>query len=152
MEALKKFGGKKVAVISRGLSIHNVEHPAMEGVTYFEGDTATGAEVRDGKVVAVTAEKIGRIEADEFVLATGKYFGGGLVADMEKVYEPVFGLDVEYEQDRDKWFAEDFFAPQPFLDFGVKVDGAFHPFIGGVRVENLTVTGEVLSGNHKFIG
>ncbi|MCQ2156582.1 MAG: FAD-binding protein [Bacteroidales bacterium] len=151
MEALAKYSGRRVAVISKGLSIHNVAHPATEGVSFFEGDSVTGAELRDGKVIAVTAEKMGRIEADEFVLATGKYFGGGIVADMTRVYEPVFGLDVEYEQDREKWFKEDFFAPQPFLDFGVKVDSKGHPSIGGVKIANLVATGEVLSGNHKVI-
>ena len=68
------------------------------------------------------------------------------VADMDRVYEPLFGLDVEYEKDRSKWFDPDFFAPQPFLSFGVRVDADGHPSVQGVTVNNLLVKGEILAG------
>ena len=86
------------------------------------------------------------IVAGSYVLATGRFYNGGLVADMDRVYEPLFGLDVEYEKDRSKWFDPDFFAPQPFLSFGVRVDADGHPSVQGVTVNNLLVKGEILAG------
>ena len=76
----------------------------------------------DTKVEALFTENLGDtpLQAGCFVLCSGRFFTRGLKSDMEKVYEPVFGCDVEFEPDRSKWCVDDFFAAQPFESFGVK--------------------------------
>lgn len=142
--------GKKVAVVSSGLSINNVSLKEIEekGAVVFAGDTVTGGSFEGSKLVRVSTQKLREVslEAKAFVLATGGFFSRGLYADMEKVYERALGLDVEFAADREQWFDADFSAPQPFLDFGVKVDQDGRAFKGGVVLENVYAAGEVLSG------
>ena len=145
LELLKS--GREVALFMSGRPVYKVDLSEFKslGGLVVAGDKVTGGRIEDGKVVSVTTEDLGTVCADVYVLATGKFFGGGLVADMDKVYEPVFGLDVEYEKDRSKWFDPDFFADQPFLNFGVKADAEGHPYKDGTCISNLTVTGGILA-------
>ena len=89
------------------------------------------------------------LEAAEFVLATGRFFSRGLIADMEGVREPLFGADVDFPADRSKWFDPDFFAPQPFEGFGVKTDKKSRILKGGKAVENVFAIGKILGGKHN---
>ena len=73
-------------------------------------------------------------------------FGNGLTAAPGEFREPVFGLDVDYPQDRSDWYDPDFFAKQNYIGVGVKTDGAFHPYIAGRVVENLYVAGSEVGG------
>lgn len=86
------------------------------------------------------------LEAEEFVLATGRFFSKGLVADMDTVRESLFGADVDFPADRSEWFDPDFFAPQPFESFGVKTDAKGRILIGGKAVENVYAVGKILGG------
>ena len=65
---------------------------------------------------------------------------------MERVYEPLFGLDVVWDEDRSRWFDASFDAPQSFLSFGLKTDAQSRPSLGGRTVENLYACGEILAG------
>ena len=141
--------GLKCAVVSEGLSLHKA--PGTEfraaGGTILAGDRVTSGVIKDGKLLSVNTEKLAGVplEASAFILATGKFFSRGIVADMDSVYEPVFGLDVEYAADRSIWFSESFAAPQPFLGFGVKtIDG--RALKDGSPIVNLFPAGEVLAG------
>lgn len=141
-------GGRKVAVVCKGRSLYGFNPSAFEaagGVLLM--DTVVSGSIADGRVTAVFTEKLGStpLEAAEFYLATGKFFAGGLEADMDRMYEPVFGLDVMYEEDRAKWFSEEFAAPQPFMDFGVVVSPEGCALKGGVPVVNLFPIGEILA-------
>lgn len=142
--------GKKVAVITEGHSIHNVSYKEFQSAdgTLLMGDCVVSSEVKDGKVLSVTTEKISDIpfEADYFILATGKYFGGGIKADMDHVWEPLFGCDIEADEDRSTWFDWDFSKKQKFLDFGIKVDQDFRALSKGNAFENLYACGEILAG------
>lgn len=142
--------GKKCAVIARGRSLRDTERFVFVecGGTVLNGDVATGG-VWDGpRLVGVTTRNLAPtlLEADNFILATGKFFSKGLVATMDKVTEPVFGSDVEFDEDRTKWFNPDFYGQQPFELFGVKTDGEQRVSIGGVISENLYAAGEILAG------
>ena len=136
--------GLKCALITSGKSIHlcSQEQFVRDGGVFLQGDKVLGAEIVDGKVVSVETEKTGRIEAGTFVLCTGKFFAGGLVADMDRVYEPIFGLPVQYEQARSKWFDSDFSKPQPFMKFGVADSNP---------LKNLYLAGEILAGDVDII-
>lgn len=142
--------GFDCALISEGHSIHNVDYRGFikaRGV-YLNSDRVVESFIENGRVIYVRSENLPdeQLRAEYFVLATGKFFGRGIVADMDKVYEPVFGLDVQYLEDRGTWFDSNFAAHQPFLDFGVKVDAKHHPFIDSKPVENLFAVGEVVEG------
>ena len=141
--------GLRCAMIAEGLSLSGASREAFlaAGGTLLAGDRVTGGTIEGGRLVSVRTEKLGDVtlEARAFILATGKYFSRGIVADMDKVYEPVFGLDVEYDADRSAWFNPSFAAPQKFLEFGVKAqDGC--ALREGSRIANLFPAGEVLAG------
>lgn len=118
------------------------------GGTFLLGDEVLDPEVEDGRVLCVRTSNLGsmRLVADSYVLASGNLFGNGLTAAPGEFREPVFGLDVDYPQDRNDWYDPDFFAKQNYIGVGVKTDGAFHPSIAGRVVENLYVAGSEVGG------
>lgn len=167
-EALRRASdGQRVCLVAAGLTLHSLE-PELKGKPYAElhALTKAGIAVLRGDTVekvqwsACEAIASGRrveslrtangitLEAAEFVLATGRFFSRGLVADMEEVREPLFGADVDFPADRSKWFNPDFFAPQPFESFGVKTDKAGRILKGGKPVENVYAVGKILGGKH----
>ena len=139
----------RCAVVSEGLSLHNPSTREFKaaGGTLLNGDSVTGGEFEEGRLASVRTAKLGDVtlEAETFILATGKYFSKGIVADMDRVYEPLFGLDVQYDSDRGTWFDPSFAAPQRFLEFGVEVrDGK--AVKDGEVIRNLYPIGEVVYG------
>lgn len=141
--------GLRCAVVATGLSLHEAPRHDFKaaGGTLLAGDTVVGGKIEDGRVKSVCTEKLGDVtlEAGWFILATGKYFSKGIVADMDRVYEPLFGLDVDFDEDRGKWFDPSFAAPQRFLEFGVKTKGGC-ALKDGSPITNLLPVGEVLAG------
>jgi anaerobic glycerol-3-phosphate dehydrogenase len=95
------------------------------------------------------------ITASAFVLATGKYLAGGIVAD-EEFHEPAFGLPVWLLQLGDVFTAPDALTltdpvrteSQPLLDAGVHTDEVQRPVdrARAVLYENLFVAGTVRAG------
>ena len=140
--------GLSCAVIRAGLSLSN---PSCDDFVKAGGriifDKVCDGVFDDSVLRGVHTGKLGAtlLEAREFVLATGKFFSMGLAADMDRVYETVFGLDTEYEEDRSKWFGASFSAEQPFLGFGVKTQDGL-ALKGGEPVKNLRPAGEILAG------
>ena len=118
------------------------------GGTFLMGDTAIDPVIEDNKVKSIRTVNLGdiRLEADNFVLASGNLFGKGLEAAPGKVSEPVFGLDVDYPSERKDWYDEDFFARQNFAGFGVVTDGDFKAMKDGRVIENLFIAGSELGG------
>lgn len=118
------------------------------GGTFIGDDKVIAATIASGKVRAVRSANHGDQEfgADNFVFATGSFYGRGLVATHQKVYEPVANLDVVFEADRDEWSAPHILEPQPFQRFGVATDSQLHPTIGGRVVENAWAVGSLLAG------
>lgn len=80
------------------------------------------------------------------VLASGSFFSNGLVADFDRVREPIFGLDVHSRADRADWSRRELFAPQPYLQFGVRTDGRLRAMKQGVPFDNLYAIGAVAGG------
>ena len=118
------------------------------GGTFLMGDTAVDPVIEDGMVKSIKTQNLGeiRLEADNFVLASGNLFGKGLEATPDKVTEPVFGLDVDFPEGRKDWCDEDFFAPQNFSGFGVVTDNKFRAVKGGETIGNLFVAGSEVGG------
>lgn len=142
--------GLKCAVVADGLSLRNVDLKEFvaAGGSLFAGDRVLGADVADGKVTAIRTERLEdeALVADNYILASGKYFSRGIVADMSRIYEPIFGLDVEADADRSVWFDRDFAADQKFMSYGVKNFGNGRVALEGVVLSNLFAAGEVLAG------
>lgn len=117
------------------------------GGTYFLGDTVTSARIENGKVIAVSTRNLADDEliADNFVLATGSFFGHGLEARPDKVVETLLDADVNAANNRDDWYNHEIFAEQPYMSFGVATDLNFHPTKGGKAISNLYAAGAVLS-------
>lgn len=142
--------GKRTAVISLGVSLHEPDYAGYRaaGGRLLMGDQVTGGVFDGGRLKAVHTLNLAStpLEADKFVICTGKYLSKGLVADMDSIYEPALGLDVEYDTDRDRWFSSDFSSGQRFLGFGLSVDEGYHPRKDGVTIENLFAAGEILAG------
>ena len=124
------------------------------GGTYLMGDEVVRAHVHDGVVHSVATRNLDNhyIEGDHFILATGGYFSKGLVSNPFQVFEPVFGLDVEYNEDRNAWYNPAFKEDQPYMHFGVKADESLHALKDGQPVENLYVAGSVLGSNRPEFG
>lgn len=118
------------------------------GGEMIQGDRVVDFSLRDGRIESLSTEKHSDIlfVAEDYILASGSFFGRGLIATSEAVCEPLFGLDVEAAESREEWCAERILAEQPFQRFGVKTDERLRPSINGRRVENLYAVGSVLCG------
>jgi glycerol-3-phosphate dehydrogenase subunit B len=122
--------------------------------TYLAGDEVLGACLSDGAVKSVSTRNLDAhaLEADHFILASGGLFSKGLRSNPFRVYEPVFGLDVAFDPDRNAWYDPSFAAEQPYRQFGVRTDAALRPLLGGVPVRNLYAAGSVLGGTRPEFG
>ncbi|MBQ7750498.1 MAG: anaerobic glycerol-3-phosphate dehydrogenase subunit B [Bacteroidales bacterium] len=118
------------------------------GGTFLMGDEVLSAEISSERVVSVKTRNLGdhALEADAFILASGSYFSKGLSATTEEVFEPLFGLDVNFSEGRSSWYDADFYSAQPFNNFGVMTDEKFRALKEGKPVLNLYAAGSVLGG------
>lgn len=118
------------------------------GGVYMLGDTVHKAELEGNKVLRLYSYNHGDIPftAENFVLATGSYFSQGLIAEPDRVYEPVFDLDVSYLADRQQWYDEQMFNPQQFHEFGVVTNQSFNGIYKGSPIDNLYVSGAIMGG------
>ncbi|MDE6009686.1 MAG: glycerol-3-phosphate dehydrogenase subunit GlpB [Muribaculaceae bacterium] len=118
------------------------------GGEFLPGDTVKGGEFEGNRLKRIFTVNLGDmpLEADDFIISTGSFFGHGLIADIERIYEPVFGLDLNVKGGRTEWYEKDFYASQPYMTYGVITDDKFHPYKNGEAIENLYATGALLAG------
>lgn len=146
--------GLSCCVVSEGLSLH--ETPRREfislGGVLLPGDSVLKGEWEGNRLLRVFTRNLEStpLEADNYILATGKFFSKGLISTMNRIYEPIFGADVDYNPDRDTWCDPDFHAEQPFERFGVRTEDC-RVLIGGVASENLYGAGEILAGEVDIV-
>jgi glycerol-3-phosphate dehydrogenase subunit B len=92
--------------------------------------------------------------ADRYILATGRFIGGGLKADDEKVFEPIFDLPLFQPPSREDWFRNSFFSDlsHPIHEAGVLTDASLQPVDGrgNTILENLWAAGSILA-HHRCI-
>ncbi len=123
------------------------------GGRFLLGDTVVDATYgEDGKVTSVGTVNFGdiRVYADNFVLATGSFFSKGLIATPDKVFEPVFGIDLTYADGREEWLDRNFWNRQNYISFGAGCTGKLNAFIDGKPVENLYAIGSLLGGSNTL--
>lgn len=114
------------------------------GGVLFAGHTAVSHTEEEGLVATITTDKGVTLTAEEFVLASGSFIGGGLASDRNCIAEKLFGADVVAPEG--EFTTRDIFEPQPFMSAGVATDEQFHLLIEGKAVENLYACGAILSG------
>ncbi len=123
------------------------------GGRFLLGDTVTDAVFgQDGKIESIETANFGdiRMYADNFVLATGSFFSKGMIATPEKVYEPVFGIDLTFGEKREDWFDRNFWNRQDYTSYGAKVNSSLNPSIDGMTINNLYVAGSLLGGSNTL--
>lgn len=123
------------------------------GGRFLLGDTVTDAVFgKDGKIESIETANFGdiRMYADNFVLATGSFFSKGMIATPEKVYEPVFGIDLTFGDKREDWFDRNFWNRQDYISYGAKVNSSLNPSIDGMTINNLYVAGSLLGGSNTL--
>jgi len=120
---------------------------ALGGV-YMLGDIVDKGDIRNGEVKSINTEKQGdiKLEADNFVIATGNFFSHGMKATPYGITEPIFGLDVNCSENRGEWYDKTFLNAQPYMKYGVATDAEFHALKDGKPINNLFVVGALLSG------
>lgn len=118
------------------------------GGVFMLGDSAVRAEREGNRITKIYSCNHGDIPfvGKNVVLATGSYFSQGLIAEPDRVYEPVFGLDVNFSEDRGQWHELNVFSKQPYQSFGVKTNADFQGMYQGQVLDNLYVTGAILEG------
>ena len=89
------------------------------------------------------------IKARAVILATGRFFGGGLYAERDGIRETVMGLKVVQPASRSEWHRDDFFDPQghPIHHAGLETDALFRPLdaSGHPAYPNLFAAGSILA-------
>jgi glycerol-3-phosphate dehydrogenase subunit B len=142
-----------------GLRIFNRfrEHLIAKGATFLMGNPVTGAIVKNGRCEGITIcnpPLETEYRAESYVLATGRFLGGGLWADMDKISEPLFHLPVSQPATRGDWFRERFFQSEahPIHSAGIVTDQFLRPVDegGGVLLANVRIAGSILA-NHQAI-
>lgn len=116
--------------------------------------------IENGRVTQIrfeTSNRLRTIKADNYVLATGGIFGGGIQTDADgRVWEPIFGLPIVTDEDRHQWFTKNFLDPngQPVADYGIKVNGKLNPVDGNNApiASNLYIAGALLAQSNWIPG
>lgn len=89
------------------------------------------------------------IRAKAVILASGRFWGGGLQADRMGIHETIFGLPVRQPLDRKDWHHQDFLDPRghPVNQAGVEIDDDFRPVdvSGRPLFLNLFAAGSILA-------
>ncbi|MEC5343771.1 glycerol-3-phosphate dehydrogenase subunit GlpB [Brenneria populi] len=153
--ALSELVGKPVRLLPTlppsvpGLRLHQalLRRFRQSGGVVMPGDRVERASLEEPEAALYTRNHQDiPLRAKRVVLASGSFFSNGLSARFDRVIEPVFGLDVRFEAQREAWSRQDVFAAQPYMQFGVITDEHLHPRIGGKTAGSLYAVGAVLEG------
>jgi glycerol-3-phosphate dehydrogenase subunit B len=133
------------------------EELIAKGADFRMGHSVSGAKVKGGRCEAITVQNpplASEYGADRFILATGRFLGGGLLAEMDRIAEPLFQLPVSQPAGRGAWFGERFFDPEahPIHRAGIVTDADLRPIdeSGRALLENVRVAGSILA-HHQAI-
>ena len=116
---------------------------------------ATGFTQARQRVLELQLEGRPALSAAAFVLASGKFAGGGLVHDSEGLREPLFDLPVLVDgadPGDSPWpgrhLAREVSGPHPLMKAGIQVDAELRPLsaAGTPALENLFAAGSVVGG------
>jgi glycerol-3-phosphate dehydrogenase subunit B len=125
----------------------------QKGVTFLMGHSISKANLKGKRSEKVYVHKppiSDSYSADRYILATGRFVGGGLNADEKKIYEPIFNLPISQPKLREDWFKNSFFDNHPIHQVGISTDPSFRPIDerGNLILENVWVAGTILAHHH----
>ncbi len=128
-----------------------------KGATFLLGNPVVAAERKGGRCEGITVQNppvSTHYRADNVILAAGRFLGGGLWAEMERITEPLFALPVIQPAARGQWFRDRFFQTEahPIHRAGIDTDEELRPLDGEGRIvlENVRVAGSILA-HHEAI-
>lgn len=127
------------------------------GVTVINGRKVSRLEwPREGGVRAVRAGSTveQRFSGQALLLATGRFFGGGLEAHASGVREPLLNLAVETPASRDQWHMRSFLgAPgHPINRVGLQVDDTFRVLdTTGRPIHDLIYAAGAILAHHDWV-
>ncbi len=129
----------------------------QEGVSFLPGYSVSKAMAKGRRCEGIEVlhpPVITSYSADRYILATGRFIGGGLKADREKIFEPIFNLPVPQPPSRESWFGTNFFSetPHPIHQTGILTNPSFQPVNekGELTLENLWAAGSILAHHHSI--
>ena len=100
-------------------------------------------------VISGNADFQETLDAKGFILASGRFIGGGLIAKRNGIVEPLLGLHVHQPKERKYWHRESFFdnRSHPINESGLLIDNQFRPFgkNGDIAFKNLFAAGSILA-------
>ena len=127
----------------------------QRGVTFLLGYSVSKAilEKRRCEGIEVLHPPISTsYSSDRYILATGRFIGGGLKANEEKIFEPIFNLPVFQPKSREEWFQKSFLSdsPHPIHQAGILTDPSFRAVDEKDEwiLENVWIAGSILSHHH----
>jgi len=131
------------------------ERLIQRGVTFLLGHSVSKAYVnreRCERIEVLNPPLLTSYTADCYILASGRFMGGGLKADREKISESIFNFPLSQYEVREKWFGDSFFDDHPVHGVGISIDSTFHPIDESGRpiLKNVWVAGTILA-HHHFI-
>lgn len=140
-----------------GLRIFNrfQTHLLEQGATVLLGHAVVSATVRKGYCTEIQVAHpplSNAFRADRYLLATGRFIGGGLLAREDRIVETVFDLPLFQPESRDLWFQKSFLSEHlnPVHHAGVMTDTSLHPVDaqGERLLHNVWVAGTILAHHH----
>lgn len=153
---LQKLIGKPICLLPTlppsllGIRLHQALKLRFQkaGGLIMPGDRAVNVELVGNKVVGIHTRNHTDIpiRSDHVILATGSFFNNGLIAEFDRIYEPLMELDLLETLPRNEWTQENVFAKQPYMRFGVDSDSDLRPMKYGQVLENVYAIGAVLGG------
>jgi glycerol-3-phosphate dehydrogenase subunit B len=140
-----------------GLRIFNrfKEWLIEKGATLLLGHSVSGAVLKERRCKSIEVlhpPASTSYSSDRYILATGRFLEGGLVAEEEKILEPLFDLPIHQPRSREDWFGKSFSGEHPIYQTGISTDASLRPVDenGNVILENVWVAGTILA-HHHFI-
>ncbi len=124
------------------------------------GSNVVGGSILNGRATQIqieTASRLKTIQAENFILATGGIFGGGIQTDADgRIWEPIFGLPIIACSDRHNWFAQSLLSPegQPVAGYGIHINQKLNPVNGSSTpvAENLYIAGANIAESYWIRG
>jgi glycerol-3-phosphate dehydrogenase subunit B len=129
----------------------------QKGVTFLLGHSASKAVLkgkRCEKIEVLHPPLSTSYSSARYVVATGRFLGGGLVATEKRIYEPLLGLPVSQPGAREDWFRKTFFneLSHPLHRAGILTDSSLRPIDleGNLALENVWVAGSILAHHNPI--
>jgi len=129
----------------------------QKGVTFLLGNSVSNSILKGRRCEGIEVFRpplISSYSADRYILATGRFVGGGLKANDERIFEPIFNLPLPQPESREGWFRKSFFSDlfHPIYQAGILTDSSFRPVDerGDHMLENVWVPGTILAHHHAI--